>query len=146
MLQRSSSASQSIPDGGSHTPPPTPQNPLGLKTLHEPKATNSDSNVVDVIIVHGLGGSARDTWIHPSSKGFWPDFLHEEDNFSNIRISTFGYDSNFGNIFRANNVLDISSFAKQLLDHLSLHYEKYGDVVFFESASYTLDTDHICRT
>jgi hypothetical protein len=103
----------------------TPQNLLGLKILHEPKDSNPNSKVVDIIFIHGLGGSSSDTWIHPSSKAFWPNFLHEEDRFANACILTFGYDSDLGNIFHANNVLDISAFTKQLLDHLDLHYEEY---------------------
>jgi hypothetical protein len=85
--------------------------------------------VVDIIFIHGLGGGSRDTWTHPGTGAFWPDFLYEDDKFANARISTFGYDSNFVNIFLPNNVLDISAFAKQLLDDLDLHYEKYGEVI-----------------
>jgi len=61
--------------------------------------------------------------------------LHEDDGFANVRVltlgvrvSTFGYDANFGNIFAPKNTLDISDFAKQLLDARDLHYSKYGNV------------------
>ena len=63
-----------------------------------------------------------------TSNTFWPTLLHEDDGFSNVGISIFGYDANFKNIFAPKNTLDISDFAKQLLDALDLHYEKYGDV------------------
>jgi hypothetical protein len=83
---------------------------------------------VNIIFVHGLGGSATKTWTHYPSNTFWPTLLHEDDGFANVRVSTFGYDANFGNIFAPKNTLDISDFAKQLLDSLDLHYEKYSDV------------------
>ena len=106
---------------------------LGLKTLHESKAASPNSKVIDIIFIHGLGGSAEETWSHPSSKVFWPDLLHEDEKFANGRISTFGYDANFENIFAANSVLDISDFARQLLDWLNLHYDQYGDVSLLNS-------------
>jgi hypothetical protein len=122
-------SSGSSQEAGRGITPSDPQTSLGLKIMHEPDPSSPTSNVVDIIFVHGLGGSARDTWTHPSSKVFWPSLLHEDETFSDARISTFGYDSNFTNIFAPNNVLDISDFAKQLLDCLDLHYEKYGDVI-----------------
>src|SRR5204863_4525412 len=100
---------------------------IGLRVLHEPRET-TNVNTVHIIFVHGLGGSARETWTHSSSNTFWPSLLHEEDGFENIRVSTFGYDANFSNIFAAKSTLDISDFARQLLDALDLHYGKYGDV------------------
>jgi hypothetical protein len=83
---------------------------------------------VNVIFVHGLRGSTTETWTHYPSKTFWPTLLGEDEGFENVRVSTFGYDSNLGNIFTPKNALDISDFAKQLLDALDLHYEIYGDV------------------
>ena len=88
---------------------------------------------VNVVFVHGLGGSARETWTHYPSNTFWPTLLHEDDGFANVRVSTFGYDAKFGNIFAPKNTLDISDFAKQLLDGLDLHYETYGDVSFLRA-------------
>ena len=85
-------------------------------------------NIVTVIFVHELGGSATETWTHFPSKTFWLNLLHEDKRFVNVRISTFGYDANFKNIFAAKNVLGILDFAKQLLDVLDLHYNEYDDV------------------
>ena len=99
---------------------------IGLRVLHEPREMTSGT--VDVIFVHGLGSSATETWTHCPSNTFWPTLLHEDDGFANVRVLTFGYDANFGNIFAPKNTLDISDFAKQLLDALDLHYDKYGDV------------------
>jgi len=83
---------------------------------------------VNVVFVHGLGGSMTETWTHYPSNTFWPTLLHEDDRFANIRVLTFGYNANFRNIFVPKITLDISDFAKQLLDALDLHYNKYGDV------------------
>jgi hypothetical protein len=122
-------SSGSSQEAGSSMTPSNPQTSLRFKILQEPEPSSPISNLVDIIFVQGLGGSARDTWTHPSSKCFWPDLLHENETFCNARISTFGYDSNFTNIFASNNVFDISDFAKQLLNCLDLHYDKYGDVI-----------------
>lgn len=105
--------------------PSLPKHPIGLRVLHEP---TTEANIVNIVFVHGLGGSATETWTHYPSRIFWPTLLHEDDRFANVRISTFGYDANLKNIFAAKNVLDISDFAKQLLDVLDLHYDEYGDV------------------
>ena len=102
-----------------------PERLLGLHVLHEPK---TETDIVSIVFVHGLGGSATETWTHKPSEIFWPTLLHEDDRFANARISTFGYDADFNNIFAAKNVLGIPGFAKQLLDVLDLHYDKYGDV------------------
>jgi hypothetical protein len=42
---------------------------------------------------------------------------------------TFGYDSGWNKIWKPNNVLDISDFAKQLVHELWCHYSDYGDVI-----------------
>jgi hypothetical protein len=102
-----------------------PEQPIGLHVVHEPK---TQTQIVGIVFVHGLGGSARETWIHSPSKIFWPTLLHEDDRFANARISIFGYDADFKSIFAPKNVLGIQDFAKQLLDVLDLHYDKYDDV------------------
>jgi len=115
-------------ESGSNKTAATTKDSLALKILHAPNTLDRQgSKVVDIIFVHGLGGLAKKTWTHSSSKAFWPDFFHEEEEFSNARISTFEYDSNLSNIFGANNILDISGFAK-LLNRLHLHYSQYRNV------------------
>jgi hypothetical protein len=50
------------------------------------------SLVSSIIFVHGLHGHRTETW----TKGriCWPrDLLPKEDEFSNVRILSFGYDS-----------------------------------------------------
>jgi hypothetical protein len=99
---------------------------IGLRVLHEPREM-TNGTTVDVIFVHGLGGSATETWTHYPSNTFWPTLLHEDERFANVRVLTFGYDVNFENT-SSKILLDISDFANQLLDALDLHYEKYDDV------------------
>jgi hypothetical protein len=112
---------------------------IGLQVLHEP---NTATNIVSIIFVHGLGGSARETWTHHPSKVFWPSLLHEDDRFANVRISTFGYVADF-NIFDAKNVLGIQDFSKQLLDCLDLYYDKDDDVHIAEGSQLISDSHNI---
>jgi hypothetical protein len=113
---------------------------IGLQVLHEP---NTTTNIVSIVFVHGLGGSARETWTHHPSKVFWPTLLHEDDRFVNVQISTFGYDANFKNIFDVKNVLGIQDFSKQLLDCLDLHYDKYNDVSIADCSQLISDSHNI---
>jgi hypothetical protein len=99
---------------------------LGLSVLHEPHP--GVTTAVSIIFVHGLGGSAINTWTNTASNTFWPTLLHEDDGLANARISTFSYDANFKNILAAKNALGIADFAGQFLDSLDSHYRKYGNV------------------
>ena len=102
---------------------------LGLKTLVEPPSPAvSSSPPLNIVFVHGLGGSADDTWIDPGSGSFWPQWLPENKVLENARVMTFGYDSDWNKIWNPGNVLDISDFAKQLANEMWLHYSQYGDV------------------
>jgi hypothetical protein len=114
----------------------TPPELLGLKILREPPARDDPSTetvpqapLVDIVFVHGLGGSAKGTWTHPVSKWFWPTGLLDEEGYENVRISTFGYSANWDILFGRRNVLDLSGFSNQLLDALDLHYRRKGDVL-----------------
>jgi hypothetical protein len=83
---------------------------------------------INVVFVHGLGGSSEGTWTDATSGSFWPLWLPEVKGLENLRIMTFGYESGWNKIWKPNNVLDISDFAKQLVHHLWLHYAEHGDV------------------
>lgn len=100
----------------------------GLNILHEPR-TNV-TKPVNLIFVHGLGGSSVGTWTHPTTKAFWPALLREDPRFDNVRIATYGYDANYTNILGPKSILGIGDFAKQLLEHMDQHYhdENYKDV------------------
>ena len=101
--------------------------------------------IVDIIFIHGLGGSAKGTWTHAESNEFWPAWLHSDSKFKNVRISTFSYDSNYGNILAPKNGLGISDFAKHLLDSLDFHFQKYGDVNnTFQANSLIAESHHFC--
>jgi len=89
---------------------------------------DSVTTPVDIIFVHGLGGSAKGTWTHAESNSFWPLWLPKVHGLENVRIMTFGYDSAWNKIWKSNNVLDISDFADQLLNALRRHYSRYGNV------------------
>jgi hypothetical protein len=123
-----------------------PARPIGLRVLHQPNTESTNVNAVNIIFVHGLGGSARETWTHYPSKTFWPTLLYEDDRFANARISTFGYDANFKNIFATTNALGITDFAGQLLDALDLHYDQYGDVNIADIIRLILDSYDLCCT
>lgn len=83
--------------------------PLGLTTLFEPPS----SAIADLIFVHGLGGGSRSTWTKSSDPAlFWPqEWLPQDAEFQDVRIHTFGYDSNW---LKESN-LNIHDFAKSLL-------------------------------
>ena|SRR5579862_3204847 len=96
---------------------------FGLQVLFVPSTPQ-----VDIIFVHGLGGSAKGTWTHRDSNSFWPLWLPKVQGLENARITVFGYDSAWNKIWKPNNVLDISDFADQLLNDLKRHYSRYGNV------------------
>lgn len=112
-----------------------PETPFGLHVLYEP---TPEANVVNLVLVHGLGGSAIETWNESDSKTFWPKLLHEDERFPNLRIATFGYDAEFKNIFAPKNALGIQGFAQQLLDSLNIDYQEHGDVSNIEKSPSSL--------
>ena len=86
--------------------------PLGLTTVHEPELEPS----VNIIFVHGLGGTSRTTWSsNRDKKYFWPrEWLPHEHGFGSARILSFGYNAHFA-APRQQNVLNIGDFAIDLL-------------------------------
>lgn len=89
--------------------------PLGLTAIYTPPSTPS----VDIIFVHGLGGSSRFTWCKNHDLDlFWPlKWLPLEEDVSSARIFTFGYDSLFKSQQRTG-VNRIENFARTLLYHM----------------------------
>ena len=86
--------------------------PLGLNVVFEPETSPS----LDIIFVHGLGGTSRQTWSkNRDPELFWPQkWLPLEPDIQSARVLTFGYNAHFwssgpGSISR------ISDFAKDLL-------------------------------
>lgn len=86
--------------------------PLGLKVVHRP----SGQRRVDIVFIHGLGGSSRMTWSKNRDPSlFWPlKFLSHEPDISEARILTFGYNANFKS-GSGKAKLSILDFAKDLL-------------------------------
>jgi hypothetical protein len=85
--------------------------PLGLNVVYSPK----NGHKVDIVFVHGLGGTSRWTWSKFRDPTlFWPmEFLPLEPDACHARILTFGYDANFRRAGSAG--ISILDFAKDLL-------------------------------
>ena len=82
--------------------------PLGLQLIYGHSQPGGD-----IIFVHGLGGTARNTWCWERNVDyFWPTWLAEEDELSSYRIFTYGYNANFKGGGTNLNIID---FAKDLL-------------------------------
>jgi hypothetical protein len=83
--------------------------PLGLTTLYDP----SEPAIADLIFVHGLGGGSRSTWSkNRESTLYWPQqWLPKDAGFRDIRIHSFGYNSNW----EKESTLNIYDFAQSLL-------------------------------
>jgi hypothetical protein len=86
--------------------------PLGLTLLY----TTEGSPAADIIFVHGLGGTSRQTWSYNrDAKLFWPQmWLPKEPDICAARILTFGYNSHFLSS-GPDSVAGIGDFAKSLL-------------------------------
>ena len=72
-----------------------------------------------MVFVHGLGGGSRKTWSKTGTEShFWPaNWLPKDPDFRNVRIHTFGYDSDWtkGN----DNCLNIYHMGLSLVGQLS---------------------------
>jgi len=99
------------------------QDPLGLTVIYQPET----SPPLDIIFVHGLGGTSRATW----SKGrnpefFWPEkWLPTEPAISSARILSFGYNANFA-ATGPTPITGIVDFAKELL--YAMKFAKDGEL------------------
>ncbi|KAI4158786.1 MAG: hypothetical protein LQ342_007133 [Letrouitia transgressa] len=92
---------------------------LGLHIIHDPKEPECD-----IIFVHGLGGTAHQTWSwNRDLTYFWPAWLACELGLSSARSLTFGYNSNFKG---AATKLNITDFAKELLFHMLVFAQGFG--------------------
>jgi len=92
--------------------------PLGLTVVYTP----DNAHKVDIVFVHGLGGTSRWTWSkHKNPELFWPlTFLPLEPDICLARIMTFGYNSAFQKA--GNATTSVLDFAKDLL--FDLKYAK----------------------
>lgn len=63
------------------------KDPLGLTPISSPAKP-----IVDIIFIHGLGGSAFKSWSwEHDPRLFWPAWLVKEPQLSAARVHTFGY-------------------------------------------------------
>lgn len=72
--------------------------------------------LVDVVLVHGLTGDARETWENGSENGFWPAWLGDE--LGKVSVYTLGYPAS---VFEkwAKKEMDIFERASNTLERLA---------------------------
>ncbi|KAL8781300.1 MAG: hypothetical protein Q9213_006075 [Squamulea squamosa] len=102
-----------VPDRPAEKPLQTkPSDPLGLTLIYDPGSPPS----IDIIFVHGLGGTSRQTWSRNKSPDlFWPHkWLPIEPEIQTARILSFGYNASFS-ATGPPSLASISDFAKDLL-------------------------------
>lgn len=83
--------------------------PFGLNTLFDPE----NPAIADLVFVHGLGGGSKSTWTKSNNPSlYWPkEWLPQDPGFQDVRIHSFGYNSNWGD----ESILNVHDFAKALL-------------------------------
>jgi hypothetical protein len=60
---------------------------VGLRTLNGPV-----DPYLELVFVHGLMGDSSLTWTFENDRAtFWPEWLAEDPEFSNLRIHMYGY-------------------------------------------------------
>ncbi|KAJ5834799.1 Cytochrome cd1-nitrite reductase-like C-terminal heme d1 [Penicillium robsamsonii] len=86
--------------------------PLGLTVVYDPESSPS----LDIIFVHGLGGTSRATWARDRDpEYFWPEkWLPLEPGIRKARILSFGYNASWASTGPAP-ITGITDFAKDLL-------------------------------
>ena len=104
FLSRTLGRGDSNGDFGEHG-----KGPLGLNILFDPL----EPVVADLIFVHGLGGGSRSTWTKFDDPTlFWPqEWLPKDIRFRDVRIQSFGYNSNW----EKESILNVNDFAKSLV-------------------------------
>ena len=94
---------------------------LGLNLLHRPSEP-----LIDFIFVHGLRGDSRRTWSKSGNiDDYWPQqWLPFEPRFKNVRIHSFGYNSDWGDKRKTN--LSVHDFGQSLLSEMLISPELGG--------------------
>lgn len=96
--------------------------PLGLTLIH-----GGPGSQVDLIFVHGLGGSSLKTWSWKRNVDlFWPEWIRHEEGLSDCRVFSFGYNSKFWDSGEPFSIMD---FSKGLLIHMSQYSRGNGDQI-----------------
>lgn len=97
---------------------PKPNNPYGLYVVYQPE---DRPVIMDIILIHGLGGKSYDTWREKDCfkpEVFWPRSLHEIKPLQRVRVSTFGYDTASFKKMVGYSAASIPDFALDLLSRL----------------------------
>jgi hypothetical protein len=96
--------------------------PLGLFVVHTPE----ESPAVDIVFIHGLGGTSRATWSKDRDiQFFWPSvLLPMERDICQARILSFGYNAQVV-ASSGSSSASVLDFAKDLL--FELKYAKDRD-------------------
>lgn len=94
---------------------------MGLNIVYDPPV---DQRAVDIIFVHGLGGTSRLSWCWDRDLSlFWPqEWLPLEPGLTDARVLTFGYNAHF--MSQQKDIFNISDFAKDLLLRLKTGYDE----------------------
>lgn len=109
---------EGTPASGRSTPVQDDE-PFGLEVLQE---LGDGETPIQIIFLHGLGGSKKGTWTHQRTGECWPFWLRNEEGFEGVRLALYGYDANI-NVAAPNTNLNVRLFANQLLfDIGQLHY------------------------
>lgn len=97
-------------------------NPLGLTLVY-----TSQDPILDLIFVHGLGGTSKGTWSwERDPTNFWPLWLGADTELSRSRVFTFGYNAAFTGQYTSSSILD---FAKDLLFRMKTYSGEYQEDV-----------------
>lgn len=92
---------------------------LGLELVH-----TCSKPLMDLIFVHGLGGTSRGTWSWKRErKNFWPAWLSQQEDLNKSRIFTFGYNAELSG---QDTPLTILDFAKDLLFQMKTYSDGGG--------------------
>ncbi|KAL9120854.1 MAG: hypothetical protein Q9187_002592 [Circinaria calcarea] len=92
--------------------------PLGLTLVYI-----SPDPLLDLIFVHGLGGTSTGTWSwERDPANFWPPWLGRDVELSRSRIFSFGYNASFVGNYTSFNILD---FSKDLLFRMKTFSNEY---------------------
>ncbi|KAL8832477.1 MAG: hypothetical protein Q9191_000247 [Dirinaria sp. TL-2023a] len=121
-LRRKSTTATSFLDRSFHSLSPGRRQPesvdelrgaLGLNLLYSPSEP-----LIDFIFVHGLRGGSRRTWSKTDDiRHYWPQqWLPLEPRFKNVRIHSFGYNSDWGE--RKGSSLTVHDFGQALLGEI----------------------------
>jgi hypothetical protein len=113
------------------------KDPLGFNPVSSPR-----NPIVDIIFIHGLGGSSYRSWSWDHDpRNFWPQWLSLEPELSNARIYTFGYTAGIGG---PSNMMNILDFAKDLLFKMKYEYQRGPSIGSVSTILLAIDGSDLC--